>query len=66
MTRIIEFLIAAAMVVVLFLVIALFLPAKRVVWHEIETNRPANTVYDVVNGFTISRNGTRCSAMTTK
>ncbi len=51
MTRIIEFLIAAAMVVVLFLVIALFLPAKRVVWHEIETNRPANTVYDVVNGF---------------
>ncbi|MGH8051175.1 MAG: SRPBCC family protein [Arenimonas sp.] len=51
MTRIIEFLIAAAMVVVLFLVIALFLPAKRVIWHDIETNRPANTVYDVVNGF---------------
>ena len=51
MTRLIEFLIAAAMVVVLFLVIALFLPAKRVVWHDIETNRPANTVYDVVNGF---------------
>jgi len=51
MTRIIEFLIAAAIVVVLFLVIALFLPAKRVVWHHIETNRPANTVYDVVNGF---------------
>ncbi len=51
MTRLIEFLIAAAMVVVLFLVIALFLPAKRVVWHAIETNRPANTVYDVVNGF---------------
>lgn len=51
MTRLIEFLIAAAIVVVLFLVIALFLPAKRVVWHDIETNRPANTVYDVVNGF---------------
>jgi len=51
MTRIIEFIIAAAIVVVLFLVIALFLPAKRVVWHDIETNRPANTVYDVVNGF---------------
>ncbi len=51
MTRLIEFLIAAAMVVVLFLVIALFLPAKRVVWHAIESNRPANTVYDVVNGF---------------
>jgi hypothetical protein len=51
MTRLIEFLIAAAMVVVLFLVIALFLPAKRVVWYDIETNRPANTVYDVVNGF---------------
>ena len=51
MTRLIEFLIAAAMVVVLFLVIALFLPAKRVIQHDIETNRPANTVYDVVNGF---------------
>lgn len=51
MTRIIEFLIAAAMVVVLFLVIALFLPAKRVLTYSIETNRPANTVYDVVNGF---------------
>lgn len=51
MTRFIEFLIAAAIVVVLFLLIALFLPAKRVVWHDIETNRPANTVYDVVNGF---------------
>lgn len=51
MTRLIEFLIAAAIVVVLFLVIALFLPAKRVISHAIETNRPANTVYDVVNGF---------------
>lgn len=51
MTRIIEFVIAAAMVVVLFLVIALFLPAKRVLTYSIETNRPANTVYDVVNGF---------------
>lgn len=51
MTRLIEFLIAAAMVVVLFLVIALFLPAKRVLTYSIETNRPANTVYDVVNGF---------------
>ncbi|MEO6172030.1 MAG: SRPBCC family protein, partial [Arenimonas sp.] len=51
MTRLIEFLIAATMVVVLFLVIALFLPAKRVLSYSIETNRPANTVYDVVNGF---------------
>jgi len=51
MTRFIEFLIAAAIVVVLFLVIALFLPAKRVLTYSIETNRPANTVYDVVNGF---------------
>jgi Polyketide cyclase / dehydrase and lipid transport len=51
MTRLIEFLIAAAIVVVLFLVIALFLPAKRVLTYSIETNRPANTVYDVVNGF---------------
>ena len=50
MTRIIEFLIAAAIVVVLFLAIALFLPAKRVLTYSIETNRPANTVYDVVNG----------------
>lgn len=51
MTRLIEFLIAAAIVVVLFLVIALFLPAERVLTYSIETNRPANTVYDVVNGF---------------
>jgi Polyketide cyclase / dehydrase and lipid transport len=51
MTRLIEFLIAAAMVVVLFLVIGLFLPGKREVTHSIETNRPVATAYDVVNGF---------------
>jgi Polyketide cyclase / dehydrase and lipid transport len=51
MTRLIEFLIAAAIVVVLFLVIGLFLPGKRVVSHDFETNRPVATAYDVVNGF---------------
>jgi Polyketide cyclase / dehydrase and lipid transport len=51
MTRLIEFLIAAAIVVVLFLVIGLFLPGKRVITHSIETNRPVATAYDTVNGF---------------
>ncbi|WP_188310250.1 SRPBCC family protein [Arenimonas fontis] len=51
MTRIIEWLISLLIVVALFVVIGLFLPAKRVVSHSVETNRPMTTVYDTLNGF---------------
>lgn len=51
MTRFIEFLISLLIVVVLFVVIALFLPAKRTFVHSVETNRPMSTVFDLLNGF---------------
>ncbi len=51
MTRFIEFLISLLIVVALFVVIALFLPSKRIYSHSIETNRPMSTVTDLLNGF---------------
>ena len=51
MTRFIEFVIALLIVVVLFLVIGLTLPAKRSFSYSTETNRPMATVNDLVNGF---------------
>ena len=51
MNRIYEFLISLAVVIVLFAVVALFLPSKRTVEYKIESNRPISTVYDVLNGF---------------
>lgn len=51
MNRIYEFLISLVLVVVLFAVVALFLPAKRTVEFKTESNRPISTVYDVLNGF---------------
>ena len=51
MVRVIEFLISLLVVVVLFLVIALFLPSKRMYTYSVETNRPMATVYDLLNGF---------------
>lgn len=51
MTRVIEWLISLLIVVALFVVIGLFLPAKRTVSHSVETNRPMTTVYDALNGF---------------
>jgi len=51
MTRFIEFLISLLIVVVVFVVIGLFLPSKRIYSYSIETNRPMATVNDLLNGF---------------
>lgn len=51
MNRIYEFLISLVLVIVLFAVVALFLPAKRTVEFKTESNRPISTVFDVLNGF---------------
>lgn len=51
MTRVIEFIISLLIVVALFVVIALFLPSSRTVSHTIETNRPMNTVNDLLDSF---------------
>ncbi|HEY9143998.1 MAG TPA: SRPBCC family protein [Arenimonas sp.] len=52
MTRVIEWLISLLIVVVLFVVIALFLPATRTVSHSVETNRPMSTVNDILSSYT--------------
>ncbi|KFN44779.1 SRPBCC family protein [Arenimonas oryziterrae] len=52
MTRVIEFLISLLIVAALFVVIGLFLPAKRTFSFSTETNRPMGTVTDLLNGFT--------------
>ena len=51
MTRVIEFVIALLIVIALFVVIGLTLPAKRSFSYSTETNRPMTTVNDLVNGF---------------
>jgi len=51
MIRIIEFLIALAMVAALFVVIGLFLPSERYVIESIETNRKMTIVYDTINNL---------------
>ncbi|HEU0151822.1 MAG TPA: SRPBCC family protein [Arenimonas sp.] len=52
MTRVIEWIISLLIVIALFVVIGLFLPAKRTVSHSIETNRPMATVNDILSSFT--------------
>ena len=52
MTRVIEWIISLLIVIALFVVIGLFLPASRTVSHSVETNRPMSTVNDVLSGFT--------------
>lgn len=52
MTRVYEFLISLLIVLALFVVIALFLPDRRVVEHSVETNRSMTTVNDLLAGFT--------------
>jgi hypothetical protein len=51
MTRVIEFLIALVIVIVLFLVVGVFLPSRRHVEHAMETNHPIRQVYDTINSF---------------
>ncbi len=58
MTRVIEFLIALVIVVVLFLVVGVFLPSRRHVEHSVETNHPVRQVYDTLEeqiGFETTR-----------
>src|SRR5688572_18504126 len=52
MTRILEWIISLVIVVLLFVGIGVFLPSKRSVSHEVETNRPMSTVNDLLGGFT--------------
>lgn len=52
MTRVIEWIVSVLIVIALFVVIGLFLPASRSVSHSVETNRPMSTVNDLLNGFT--------------
>lgn len=49
MTRVIEFLIALAIVAGLFLVVGLVLPSKRHLSESVETNRRMTIVYDTLN-----------------
>jgi len=49
MTRLIEFLIALALVLALFLVIGLVLPSKRQLEESAETNRRMTIVFDTLN-----------------
>ncbi|MBS7456421.1 SRPBCC family protein [Coralloluteibacterium stylophorae] len=51
MTRVLEFIVAAVLVAVLFVIVGLVLPSERTVSHTVETNRPITVVYDVVNSF---------------
>lgn len=51
MTRVIEFLISLLIVAILFVLIGVFLPAKRSFSFSTETNRPMATVNDVLNNF---------------
>jgi hypothetical protein len=51
MTRLLELLISIVIVVVLFFVVAVFLPSKREVRDNMETNHPVRQVYDTLNGF---------------
>src|SRR4051812_38883632 len=51
MIRLIEFLIAIALVVVIFLVVGALLPSKRHVRNTTETSRPMPVVVDFVSGF---------------
>ncbi|HEX4852713.1 SRPBCC family protein [Arenimonas sp.] len=52
MTRVIEWIISLLIVIALFVVIGLFLPASRTVSHSVETNRPMSTVNDILSSFT--------------
>ena len=51
MTRLLEILISMAIVAVLFVLVALFLPSSRTITEKIETNRRQAIVYDTLNSF---------------
>ncbi len=52
MTRVLEFIIALAIVIALFIGVGAVLPSHRVFTHSVETNRPMAVVYDLLNSFT--------------
>ncbi|HEY2346704.1 MAG TPA: polyketide cyclase [Xanthomonadaceae bacterium] len=51
MIRIVEFLIAIVLVVVIFVVVGLVLPSHRHVFNKVETSRPLPVVFDMLSGF---------------
>lgn len=51
MTRLIEMLIAMAIVAALFLLVAIFLPSERNLTESVETNRKMTIVYDTLNSL---------------
>ena len=51
MTRLLEILISMAIVAVLFVLVALFLPSSRTITERIETNRRQAIVFDTLNSF---------------
>ncbi|MDH5834888.1 SRPBCC family protein [Luteimonas kalidii] len=51
MTRLLEILISMAIVAVLFVLVALFLPSSRTITEQIETNRRQSIVFDTLNSL---------------
>ncbi|MEG3193985.1 polyketide cyclase, partial [Lysobacter sp. D1-1-M9] len=51
MTRLIEFLISLAIVVVVFVGVGFLLPSSRHFEHSVETNRKMTIVYDTINSL---------------
>src|SRR5690606_5813116 len=51
MTRLIEFLISLAIVVVVFVGVGFLLPSSRHFEHSVETNRKMTIVYDTLNSL---------------
>lgn len=51
MARFLEFVVAFVLVAILGVVVGLVLPPSRTVSHSVETNRPVNVAFDMLNGF---------------
>ncbi len=51
MARFLEFVVAVLLVALLGVVVGLFLPSYRSISHSVETNRPLNVTFDMLNGF---------------
>lgn len=51
MARFLELLVATLLVALLGAIVGVALPSYRAVTHSVETNRPVNVVYDMLNGF---------------
>jgi hypothetical protein len=51
MARFLEFLVATILVALLGVAVGVALPSYRAVSHSMETNRPVNVAFDMLNGF---------------